>query len=176
MHVGDEDDLSYVDGIVNNVWPVSQDYFYFELRRDQADDAEAKAACFSESSNMLDNTNLLVCGFFKIGRLLTIMNRLATLACDERSIVDSCVFGIGDSVPSWADSSAPYQLSARPDAWAYRNLAGPYVWVPAHNPETEQQLADRDRRAFLILYELYQMSLVDTSKLVTGFPPITISK
>jgi hypothetical protein len=176
MHIGDEDDLSYVDEIVNKVWPVPQDYFYFELRNDQADDAEARVACFSQSRNLLDNSNPVVCGFFKIGRLLTIMSRLATSACDESSIVDKCIFGIGYSVPSWADSSAPYQLSARPDAWAYRNLAGPYVWVPAHNPETEPNLAHRDRRAFLILYELYQMSLVDTSKLVTGFPPITISK
>jgi hypothetical protein len=176
MHVGDEDNLSYVDKIVNYVWPVWQDYFYFELRGDQADDAQAKAICLSGSSNILDNTNHLVCGFFKIGRLLTIMERLAKLACKEHSIVDSCVFAIGDSVPPRADSSAAYQLSAGPDAWVYHHLAGRYIWVPAHNPETNKTLAERDQKAFFTLYELYQMSLVDTSRLVTGFPPITISK
>jgi hypothetical protein len=58
--------------------------------------------------------------------------------------------------------------------------------VPAHEPQKErelvekdpkhQDLAKRDRDAFFNLYKLYQMSLVDTSKLVTGAPAITIGK
>jgi hypothetical protein len=180
MLVGDTDNLSYVDDIANYVWPVFSDYFYFELRRNQADDANAKAACFPDGGNMPDNAGSVVCGFFKIGRLITIMQRLARSACAEHALDDSCVFGFGNDIPSWAESFAPYQPSARPDAWAYKQVAGPYVWVPAHDPKSdrrsERELGERDQEAFATLYELYQMSLVDTSRIVTGFPPVTISK
>lgn len=170
MRVGDVDQFSYADNVVGYVWPVPQDYFYFELRKGEVDGATAQRVCFPKTK-LYDFSNHVVCGFFKIGTLLDTMQRLADMACNhrDRSSIDKycqqSIFGIGDIVPSWADNSAPY----------YR-VKGPFVWVPAHNPTWNARLADRDRRAFLDLYKLYQMSLVDTSKLVTGIPPITISK
>jgi hypothetical protein len=179
-----EDQLSYSAEILSDVWPVPHDFFYVELRKGVGD-ATAEQVCHPQPDNPYDekkddhknDTKRLVCGYFKIGNLLQIMQRLAEMACkyeDQGNIRNYCsqsIFGIGRGVPSWADYSASYQ-----------HLSGPYkiqtesVWVPAHNPKTDYDLAQRDRMAFFNLYKLYQMSLVDTSKLVTGSTPISISK
>jgi hypothetical protein len=178
--------LSYGDEIASDVWPVPQNYFYLELRKG-ANDITAEQEC--HGSQPFNPTGDLVCGYFKVGNLLQIMQRLADTACsdpydDEDAIAAHCsqsIFGIGTSVPPWAENVAPY-----------KHLTGPYkiqtesIWVPAHNPRTEldlvkkdpahEDLAARDRVAFFTLYKLYQTALVDTSKLVTGTIPITISK
>ena len=170
--------FSYGDEIANDLWPVPQNYFYVELRENTPEapivtDAIAERACFPHPDKSVPVNNV-VCGYFKIGNLLQIMQRLADMACkypypEKKPVPADCsqsIFGMGDSVPSWADTSAPYQ----------HRLTGPYVWVPAHNPILQPELADRDRKTFFNLYKLYQLSLVDTSKLVTGAPPVTISK
>jgi hypothetical protein len=116
------------------------------------------------------------------------MHRLADLACDSKDpdnleemgkYCSESIFGIGFEAPSWADTSASFIDSDGVEK---------FVWVPAHDPQKEyptannmanhypKNLAGRDRRMFFTLYKLYQMSLVDTSKLVTGAPPVTISK
>jgi hypothetical protein len=51
-----------------------------------------------------------------------------------------------------------------------------FIWIPAHDPAKDPVLARGDRRMFALLYELYQMALVDTSRLLTTSTPITISK
>jgi hypothetical protein len=178
--------FSYADEVVKAVWPVTKDYFYVELRKNKLTvgnapvitDAVAKRACFPEPNDKLDPGNNVVCGYFKIGNLLQIMRRLARpdMVCrfqDQKLIDARCtqsIFGIADSrlrVPSWAENSAPYKgLTGR--------LTGPYVYVPAHNPAWDSDRAKRDSETFFNLYKVYQMSLVDTSKLVTGAPAITI--
>jgi hypothetical protein len=169
--------LTYGDEIVNDVWPVTQDYFYVELRNG-ADRATVERVCHSQANSaQYDSSNNIVCGYLKVGNLLQIMQRLARMTCpstDPKEIEKRCqqsVFGIGPKVPSWADSWASF---------GYRTEEGreetQWVWVPAHDPKDELYLASQDREAFFNLYKLYQMSLVDTTKLVTGTPPITISK
>jgi hypothetical protein len=184
--------FSYADEIVDFVWPITQQYFYVELRKNGArsggrliTDATAERDCHTNDPKA-DPDNGVVCGFFKIGNFLQIMQRLANMACryqHQKSIDLNCthsIFGIADNIaeiPSWAENSAPYQgLTGR--------LTGPYVYVPAHDPEVESErtkkdpshrdLADRDSKTFFDLYKLYQMSLVNTSQLVTGAPSITI--
>ena len=164
----------YVDEIADDVWPIPYDYFYMELRNGTREDAERE--CHSNPPS--DSPGGVVCGYFKIGNLLQIMDRLADTACvyqDRRSITRYCsqsIFGIAGnlaSIPSWAENFAPYQsLTGR--------LTGPYAYVPAHSPDWDSPRAKRDQAAFFNLYKLYQMSLVDTSKLVTGAPSITIPK
>jgi hypothetical protein len=175
--------FSYGDKVVKEVWPVPQNYFYFELRKNESGkdpstivtDAIAERDCFSDLE--LDPANGLVCGFFKIGNLLQILQRLAGLACTPKAKSDNAcgpsIFGIGskEDIPSWADSSAPFTYQADEGHEEKK-----WVWVPAHDPVNEAQLAERDRKTFFTLYKLYQMSLVDTSKLVAGAPPVTISK
>ena len=178
----DKTKLLYSDKIVNALWPVPQDYFYVELR--QNDDPQhlpvynktAEDECFNDRKSATPNN--LICGYFKIGNLLQIMQRLARpdRVCrfqDQKLIDARCtqsIFGIADKlwkVPSWAENSAPYKgLTGR--------LTGPYVYVPAHNPAWDSDRAKRDSETFFNLYKIYQMSLVDTSKLVTGAPAITI--
>ncbi len=173
-NVNSFDRFSYSDEVINDVWPVTQNYFYVELRKNGTrppahpiTDEIAERDCFTRPG--ADPDNGLVCGYFKIGNLLQIMQRLAEMACTStdpaRSSCSSGNFGIGYHVPSWADTSA-----------SFTNTDGieEYVWVPAHNPDTQHELAERDRRAFFTLYKLYQMSLVNTSQLVSGAPAITI--
>lgn len=161
-----------------------------KLDHDLVKDSKAKELCAQGPPKEGDTSYPgLVCGFFKIGNLLQIMHRLADNACDSinppgaegmdvsqysKAIDEYCspsIFGIGIVVPSWADSYAPF---TNPDG------IKEFAWVPAHDPNStdpdQHDLGERDRRAFLTLYKLYQMSLVDTSKLITGAPAITISK
>lgn len=171
MRVGDVDQFSYGDEVVDDVWPVPQDYFYLELRQGEVDDAAARDACHPQT-HKYDYTNNVVCGYFKIGNLLQIMQRLADTACNTKDpneikqYCDQSIFGIGPQAPSWIDGSASYTYSDGKES----------VWVPAHDPDTQPELAQRDRVEFFTLYKLYQTSLVDTSKLVTGAYPITIGK
>jgi hypothetical protein len=186
MRVGDVDRLydrfSYADEVVDFVWPITQQYFYVELRKNRTrsgggliTDATAERDCHNDDPKT-DTDNGVVCGFFKIGNLLQIMQRLANMACpyqDPESIKTRCkesIFGIADNlrrIPPWAENSAPYQgLTGR--------LTGPYVYVPAHDPKVDRDRAERDSKTFFDLYKLYQMSLVNTSQLVTGAPSITI--
>jgi len=128
------------------------------------------------TSSSRDQSSDVVCGYFKIGNLVEIMKRLGKMACydtDPDAKKDACIFGIGGrlSAPSWADSSASFVYRSREGL----NLTKS-VWVPAHDPRKDAYRAERDRYMFLMLYKLYQTSLVDTSKLVTGTTPITISK
>ncbi len=111
---------------------------------------------------------------------MEIIRRLGEMACTSESKVDGVCppysfVEIGPKVPWWAANWAPYGTLGS------RN----WVWEPAHSPqrlapgtdEKEQRaLEERDKFMFFTLYKLYQMSLVDTSKLVTGAPPVTISK
>jgi hypothetical protein len=200
-----EEPLSYSDQIVRDVWPVFQDYFYIELRNphlaefpkeQKAGNEEAELVCFTQPDNpnydpnykekYYDRSNSVICGYLKVGNFLQIMQRLAKTACRGESASDACgesIFGIGskEDIPSWADRAAPYTYRAETG-----NEATNWVWVPAHDPKrehalsqaypTHRDLAERDRKAFFTLYKLYQMSLVDTSKLVSGSTPITISK
>jgi hypothetical protein len=169
--VGDVNEFSYGEDVVKAVWPVAKDFFYVELRRNDkhpvVTDSVAKSVCFGDDDKDTP-PNGIVCGFIKIGNLLEIMKRLAELAChsiDPTEIESKCPgsnFGIGKDVPSWADTSASFT-----DTHSDKE----YVWVPAH---PQAPLADRDRRAFFNLYKLYQMSLVNTSQLVSGAPSITI--
>jgi len=168
-------DFSYTDEVISDVWPVTKDYFYVELRRGQVDDATAERLCHSAPDGT--DPSRLVCGYLKIGNLLQIMQRLARKACPSRDpqvVKRNCqqsVFGIGPEVPAWADSSASF-IYHTPDGLEQTQ----WVWVPAHDPKKDPYPAERDRIAFMTLYKLYQMSLVDTTKLVMGAPPITISK
>jgi hypothetical protein len=168
------DRFSYSDEVISNVWPVTQNYFYLELRKNGTrppahpiTDETAKRDCFANPG--ADPDNGIVCGYFKIGNLLEIMRRLADMACTSKDPADlSCSpsnFGIGYKVPIWAVTWASF---TNPDG------IEEYAWVPAHNPETQPELAERDRNAFFTLYKLYQMSLVNTSQLVSGAPSITI--
>jgi hypothetical protein len=174
--------ISYRDEIAGYVWPVPQNYFYVELRNNDpkapvVTDAVAKRACFPQPDKDDPNNNV-VCGFLKIGNLLQIMQRLAEQSCtpDAKSggvCGPSSIFGIGPKarIPQWADSKAPFTYRAEDGSEEKK-----WVWVPAHDPQKDPGHAERDRLAFFNLYKLYQMSLVDTTKLVTGAPPITISK
>lgn len=158
----------YSDEIANDIWPLPFDYFYVELRNSAAR-SEAERECHSSPPS--DSLGGVVCGYFKIGNLFEIMQRLAEAACHNAKDCPESVFGIGIVVPSWADTYASF---TDPDGIKES------VWVPAHDPSStdpeQRALAERDRESFLDLYRLYQMSLVDTSKLVTGAPAITISK
>ena len=182
--------FSYSNDIIDTQWPFPFDEVYVELRHNSVKDSEAQKLC-AESPPKEGDTSYsgLVCGYFKIGNLLQIMHRLADNACDSKipqvaegmdesqyieKIDEYCspsIFGIGIVIPPWADSYASF---TNPDG------IKEFAWVPAHNPNStdlhQRALGERDRRAFLTLYKLYQMSLVDTSKLVTGAPSITISK
>jgi len=170
-----QDRFSYSDEVAGLVWPVPQNYFYFELRKNNTrtpgfaiTDNIAERDCFSDPS--ADPNDGVVCGYFKIGNLLQIMQKLSDMAClGDEAYEGHCGeeknFGIGINVPSWAETSASF---------ADRDGLNEYVWVPAHNPERQPELADRDRRAFFVLYKLYQMSLVNTSQLVSGAPSITL--
>jgi len=159
--------LSYSDTIVQAVEPVPQDYIYIELRHHGlVDDDAADKACFKEPPDGDLSIGVpVICGYFKISNLFEIMKRLADMACeDNANPSDSCAFGIGyyDEIPSWADRYVAFGTNQ-------------YIWEPAHSPDDKINY-DRDRKLFAVLYKLYQLSLVDTSKLVTGAPPITISK
>ncbi|MGB8682446.1 MAG: hypothetical protein WCD12_06135 [Candidatus Binatus sp.] len=186
----DKTRLLYSDKIVNNVWPEQQDFVYVELRRNNdpqlhiADvyNKTAEEACFgspgdsgqsADDKNKVESPNKLVCGYIKIGNLLQIMQRLASFAGNPNRRQES-FFGIGPKaqVPAWVDRKADIG-------------GGRYIWVPAHDPQShlpgeqgakERERAEIDRDTFSTLYRLYQLSLVDTSKLVTGAPPVTISK
>jgi hypothetical protein len=159
--------LSYSDTVVQAVEPVPQDYVYIEFRQKKVNDDAAKKACFEEPPNGDLSIGVpVICGYFKISNLFEIMKRLADMACrDNMTPSDSCTFGIGyhDQIPKWAD---------RYVAFGTKNQ---YIWEPA-NPPSDKVNHDRDRKLFAILYKLYQIALVDSSKLVTGAPPITIGK
>jgi hypothetical protein len=174
--------FSYGDQIVRNLWPTPYDVVYVELRKHGSnstggvDDAVAQRECADQPPS--NERNDVICGFFKIGNVGQILQRLGEMACIQSDSLcpDSSVAAIGDRVPGWATNSAPYgPVGSR--RW---------IWIPAHNPQSnsqdpklnehERRLGQRDEFMFLTLYKLYQMSLVDTSKLVTGQIPITISK
>lgn len=94
-------------------------------------------------------------GYIKIRDFVEILTFLARgselQADDQRQFV-----GVGLTPPSFT----PERLIVY-DNW--------HVWVPA-----SQDYNDRDRRAFALVYTLYQMSQVDTTKLPQI--PVTISK
>jgi hypothetical protein len=161
--------------IVSDLWPIPNDYFYLEIRND----ALAESACHPQGVGGSDvqgkKNSDVICGYLKIGNLLEIMKRLGKMACSDAETNEerraACVFGIGRFAPTWADSSASYVYRSRLGINVTRS-----VWVPAHDPRKDSTRAQRDRYMFLMLYKLYQTSLIDTSKLVTGSTPITISK
>jgi hypothetical protein len=166
--------LLYADDIIDEVWPAQSDYVYVELRRNKVFNKAAKKACFEEPP--ADDESGLICGYFKIGNLLQIMQRLADMAkaCEEAKSANNpackaSYVGIGSIVdkPLWADR------------WVQIG-SGLFIYEPAHNPDSqdyyERERATRDREAFANLYKLYLMSLVNTSQLVTSAPPVTISK
>jgi hypothetical protein len=169
--------FSYGDLIANDLGPYPGDYFYIELRRNSVTEKEAQHECIpsDNKSNSTPPTNNVLCGYLKIGNFLSILKRLGEYACvkDFNHCPASSFFAIGprSSIPSWASNSATY-------SWVgdHTPLAKQSIWVPAHNPNDQSLLAERDVFVFLTLYKLYQLVLVDTSKLVTGTIPITISK
>jgi hypothetical protein len=165
--------LSYVDEIVEDVWPVPQDYVYVELRNG-ATEAAAEQVCLEQADPRHPApSNNVLCGYFKIGNFFEIMKRLAGMACNPEAGFTDCeqsIFGIGSKAPPWADHRTSYTYHTENGTEARE-----WAWVPAHNPKTQPLLARRDSEAFITLYKLYQMSLVDTSKLATGTTPITIS-
>jgi hypothetical protein len=162
---------------------------------DECDQDDAKCECelackdrdtLQSASNKYKNDRVF-CGFLKIGNLIQILQNLSDLACTDKETkspeCDDSIFGIGPKVPPYATVEAPYTnypVSIHPDEW---------IWAPAHNPNytenrnadqekvhTQRVLGERDKFMFLELCKLYQMSLVDTSKLLTGTIPVTISK
>jgi len=181
LSVGDLDQFWYSPKVVHSVWPVANRYFYFELRHDEAGGLASEQACFPDLSKNASATYIpvptkgVVCGYFEIGTLLEIMQRLSCAGDPlDQKCHDSSIFGIGQEVPKWADTYAPFEHRTNSG-----NVEKEWVWVPNHDPggdEKQREDADRDRRMFLALYKLYQLSLVDTSKLVTGITPVTISK
>jgi hypothetical protein len=178
------DQPAYSDEIVRAVWPAQLDFFYFELRQEASPrltDPEVEKACVDQKDND-PHVARVICGYIKVAHLLEILRNLAKLACNvpdapsSQDPVTDCsesIFGVGASAPAWADSSTTYTYIDG-DSGVQTSES---IWVPAHNPTQNLQLANRDRRTFLLVYKLYQMSLVDTSKLVTSTIPITtISK
>jgi hypothetical protein len=121
----------------------------------------------------------VICGYFKIGNLLEVFKHLAKRACDETIAHDpndpntdcsQSIFGVGPKAPPWARISTDYTYPRPSDGEPVTES----IWMPAHNPSTPK--GQRDERVFQLVYKLYQMSLVDTSKLVTGSIPITKSQ
>src|SRR5208282_5249978 len=122
MIVGDPNQVSYSDEVVRDVWPVPSDYIYVELRNNRGfkdpeallvTDDTAEHQCHSQP-DYNDHTTNVVCGYFKIGNLLQIMQRLANMACyskDPTKVESDCpqsIFGIGPEAASWADTKASY--------------------------------------------------------------------
>jgi len=182
LSVGDLGQFWYGPKVVHFVWPVANRYFYFELRHDNAGGLASEQACFRDPAKNASATDPVlptegvVCGYFEIGTLLEIMQRLSCAGepLDQKSkCYDNSIFGIGTEVPKWADTYAPFEHRT-----SSGNVEKGWVWVPNHDPgpDNKNADADRDRRMFLALYKLYQLSLVDTSKLVSGITPVTISK
>ena len=150
-------------------------------------DKDVKELCYPDpsrdgSKTGGDKAQHVLCGYAKVGDLLDIMQRLANQACHtaDGSAGLGCehsFFSIGPNKPSFAVASADINLGPE-----YLGLATEReeIWVPAHNPHDRDPLqAARGRRdliEFSLLYKLYQMSLVDTSKLANGSIPFTISK
>jgi hypothetical protein len=181
----DKTRLLYADEIVDYAYPFPSDFIYVELRRNSIKDSHhikdvfvfnttAKDACFPSAKEpeltggATDQTPNLVCGFFKVGTLLQIMQRLANMAdacykTREIAVCEGSNFGIGPAHPRWADR------------WMSIG-SGKFIYQPAHNPNSDPDRAERDRKVFSLLYQLYQVSLVNTSQLVTSAPPVTISK
>jgi hypothetical protein len=145
----------------------------------QLTDGNVEQLCYPEEQNGLPADNAdVVCGYAKVGNLLEIMQRLGDQACGPQDLESKCkrsIFGVGPKAPEWAFMSArdAYQTSEAVEQSGV-------IWVPAHNPNSskdeERKLGERDMEEFTLLYKLYQMSLVDTSKLATSSIPITISK
>src|ERR1700730_14584743 len=80
-------EFSYGDKIVESLWPTPEDFLYVELRRHHVGDAEAEREC----ADGLPSANSVICGFFKIGNLLQIMQRLGNMACTSQNKVgDIC--------------------------------------------------------------------------------------
>jgi hypothetical protein len=164
------------DAIVGSLWPNPADYFYIDV----TDTGVTNTLLYKKATD----TSPRITGSFKVANLLEIMKRLGEMACDEDDPdlrkADNCVFGYSKSVifpvPRWADQSTTFV--SRNNYLGARDIES--VWVPAHDPNSrdpnQRKLAERDRYVFLELSKLYQTSLVDTSKLVTGSTPITISK
>ena len=158
-------------------WPTPSDYFYIDV----AENPPPSMTMLMPSLNSM-SLGTRIKGSFKIANLLEIMRRLGEMACDDdHPNDDNCVFGTSKKnplilpVPRWADSSTTFV--ARNSHYGARDIES--VWVPAHDPDGnkhQKDLAKRDRYVFFMLSKLYQTSLVDTSKLVTGSTPITISK
>ncbi|MGH7925366.1 MAG: hypothetical protein ACREQH_12335, partial [Candidatus Binatus sp.] len=134
LSVGDDgfsDRFSYSDEVVSDLWPVPQNYFYVELRKNEKrppgqliTDATAERDCHSSTGS--DPGNGVVCGYFKIGNLLQIMQRLADVACTSSNPTAlDCNFGVGRKAPTWTDTSATFTNAKGTEE---------YVWVPAHNP------------------------------------------
>lgn len=187
---------SYANDIAKALWPVPQDYFYVEIRPKKQNLTEdfVKAACVNTDDAGTDNkaspadpgTDPVICGYFKIGHLLQILQQLGKMACtsgnpsdDPNKEDDPCwqsIVGVGSKPSSWAVKSTEFKYPTK------NGLKNAYIWLPAHNPGAQftdkdgNNLGQRDIRVFLLLYKLYQMSLVDTSKLLAGTPPVTISK
>jgi hypothetical protein len=77
------------------------------------------------------------------------------------------------------DSEATEQELENKCGYLWRNVLQWKAEATSPLPQTtcgQRQLGERDKFIFFTLYKLYQESLVDTSKLVTGSTPITISK
>jgi hypothetical protein len=145
----------------------------------QLTDGNVEQMCYPDVENGLPADNAdVVCGYAKVGNLLEIMQRLGNQACGPQDLESKCrrsIFGVGPKAPEWAFMSASdaYQTSKAVEQSGV-------IWVPAHNPNSskdeERKLGARDMEEFTLLYKLYQMSLVDTSKLATSSIPITIGK
>jgi hypothetical protein len=95
-------------------------------------------------------------GYILIGTLLWTLTRAAEAAV---KVPDQRFVGVGSTAPAGTDQSICLNSSTT-------------AWLPA---DPKGQNADLERERFQMVYKLYQMSLVDTSKLVTS-TPITISK
>jgi len=181
-----QDDLEDLDNIIKRVCSKSCPPDAVTSDEDEYDQCNSKCECkqackdketLNRAFEKSKQRNVL-CGFIKVGNLIQILQNLADLACTDPKKLDdhnstaceASIFGIGFKAPPYAIVSAPYT-----DYPVSAHLSKT-IWVPAHDPKKQRDLYERDKFMFLQLYKLYQMSLVDTSKLVTGTIPITISK
>lgn len=99
---------------------------------------------------------MIVKGYIKIRNFIEIMKFLAD-GSKLREHSDKQLIGFGEELPKTLDLES------------YITFKNNYLWVPS-----SEATKDRDRQAFALLYTLYQMSQVDTSKLPQI--PVTISK
>ena len=136
--------------IRKNVQPDPQDFIYVELHGRTPEFQDYKAVP-------------KIKGYVKIRNFIEILEFLAKKPLPSdlanwKGPPDGLLIGSGDQPPAWT----PDRITS---------YKGKYVWLPS---SPEATVRERDLQAFSWLYTLYQLSVVDTTKLPQV--PVTISK